>query len=115
MIGIDCPESVSPDESKNCEEGKIASEFTKSRLPENMKIYIQPGVEDTDKYGRMLAYIWTENVVSPASEEDVRNYMFNAVLLANGMAKTATYEPNTQYAYLFYQIQLEKEDTDNGR
>lgn len=30
LIGIDCPESVNPDESRNTEEGRAASDFTKS-------------------------------------------------------------------------------------
>lgn len=29
LIGVDAPESVSPDESKNCDEGKLAAEYTR--------------------------------------------------------------------------------------
>lgn len=39
MIGVNTPESASPDESKNTEEGKIASEYTKNALPEGTKVF----------------------------------------------------------------------------
>ncbi len=50
-----------------------------------------------DKYGRLLAYVWT---APPAdfAEEKIRDCMFNAILLLEGYAYTYMLMPNTKYA-----------------
>lgn len=53
LIGIDTPESVHLDKKKNTKEGKIASEYTKSRL-EGRDIKVEFDVQERDKYGRLL-------------------------------------------------------------
>lgn len=104
MIGINCPESVSPDESKNCEEGIAASNFTKKYLTEGLPVYLQIGTKSEDQYGRMLAYVWLYNVSSPVSAKEVKEYMYNAILLENGMAEIMVIEPNSQYKDVFENI-----------
>ncbi|NLK43715.1 MAG: hypothetical protein GX300_04905, partial [Tissierellia bacterium] len=59
LIGVDTPESVHPDASKNVKAGKIASDFTKSRL-EGKYIELEFDVQERDRYGRILAYVWHE-------------------------------------------------------
>ena len=51
LIGIDTPESVHPDASRNLPEGKVASEFTKSRL-EGKEVKLEFDVQERDQYGR---------------------------------------------------------------
>lgn len=93
LIGIDTPESVHPDQSKNVPEGKIASEFTKSKL-EGKQVALELDVEERDRYGRLLAYVWIDNV------------MFNKTLLSEGLAQVSTYPPNVKYTNDF--LALEK-------
>lgn len=94
LIGVDTPESVHPDASKNVKAGKIASDFTKSRL-EGEYVELEFDVQERDRYGRILAYVWHEGE------------MFNKLLLKEGYAQVATFPPNVKYVEEF--TQLEKE------
>lgn len=53
LIGVDTPESVHPEASKNTAEGKVASEYAKSML-EGKEIAIEFDVQERDQYGRLL-------------------------------------------------------------
>ncbi len=92
LIGVNTPESVHPDKSKNTECGLIASNFTKSRL-ESKKVGLEFDVQQRDKYGRLLAYVWTDG------------QMFNKILMEEGMAQVATFPPNTRYESDFRELQ----------
>jgi len=92
LIGVDTPESVHPDVSKNVPEGKTASEFTKSML-EGKEVELEFDVQERDQYGRLLAYVW------------YNGEMFNKVLLQEGYARIATYPPNVKYVDEFAEIQ----------
>lgn len=105
MIGIDTPESVSPDESRNCEEGKKASDYTKDQL-EGEDVYLEYDVSEYDKYDRVLAYVYTEN--------DGKYTMFNETLLKKGYARTMTIQPNVKYADHFYDLQKEARENNEG-
>lgn len=84
LIGIDTPESVHPDASKNTEAGKTASEYTKS-LIEGKYVTLEFDVQERDMYGRFLAYVYVDG------------YMLNKKLLEEDYAVVATYPPNTKY------------------
>lgn len=49
LVGVDTPESVHPNKEKNTIEGKIASDYTKSRL-QDKNVYLQKDVSGTDRY-----------------------------------------------------------------
>jgi len=101
LIGVDTPESVHPDASKNVEAGKIASEFTKSRL-EGEYIELEFDVQERDRYGRLLAYVWHNGE------------MFNKVLLREGYAQVATFPPNVKYVEEFTQLEKEAREGKRG-
>lgn len=101
LIGIDTPESVHPDTSKNTECGRIASEFTKSKLA-GKKIELELDVQERDKYGRILGYVWLDGV------------MFNKTLLIEGMAQVSTYPPNVKYADEFVELQRQAREKNVG-
>lgn len=92
LIGIDTPESVHPDENRNVEFGKTASDYTKSKL-EGKEVSLEFDVQERDKYGRLLAYVYLDGI------------MFNKTLLKEGYAKLATYPPNVKYVEEFTKIQ----------
>ena len=101
LIGVDTPESVHPDEEKNTEFGEKASEFSKNYL-ENKEITLEFDVQERDQYGRLLAYVYLDNV------------MYNKTLLQEGYAKIATYPPNVKYVDDFTAIQEEARNNKKG-
>ena len=101
LIGVDTPESVHPDASKNVETGKIASDFTKSRL-EGEYIELEFDVQERDRYGRILAYVWHDGE------------MYNKVLLREGYAQVATFPPNVKYVEDFTQLEKEAREAKRG-
>lgn len=46
LIGVDAPESVHPDRSRNTAEGKKAAEYVRSLLEDKRKIYIEYDVSE---------------------------------------------------------------------
>lgn len=101
LIGVDTPESVHPDASKNVPDGKTASDFTKSRL-EGKEIAIEFDVQERDQYGRLLGYVWHNGE------------MFNKTLLKEGYAKVATYPPNVKYVNDFTKLQEQARNSKKG-
>lgn len=101
MIGVDTPESVHPDKSRNTEEGKIASNYTKAQL-EGKTVELEFDVQQRDKYGRLLAYVW------------LGNSMYNSHLLSQGIAQMATYPPNVKYVDTFTALQKEAREKKIG-
>ncbi len=88
LIGVDTPETVAPDRPVE-HYGKEASDYTRQNL-ENKTIYMEFDVQERDKYGRLLAYVWTEP--DPAFEKS-----FNARLIYEGYAQVMTVPPNIKY------------------
>lgn len=95
LIGVDTPESVHPDKTKNTQYGKQASNHVK-QLIENQYISLEFDVSTTDKYGRLLAYVYLED-----------GEMLNAKLIKEGYAQVATYPPNIKYVDTFKSLQEE--------
>ncbi len=79
--------------SKNVPEGTTASDYTKELLTDK-NVYLEYDAGRTDKYDRVLAYVYTEDGV-----------MVNNLLLEEGMAKIMTIQPNVKYVELFKQTQ----------
>tara|TARA_B100001094_G_scaffold224651_1_gene218880 strand:+ start:3242 stop:3664 length:423 start_codon:yes stop_codon:yes gene_type:complete len=89
LIGVDTPEAY---DYKNVREeygGKQASAYTRS-LIQGKKVTLEFDHVMYDKYGRLLAYVYLPD-----------GRMLNAVLVENGYAEPARYEPNIRYADYF--------------
>lgn len=86
LIGIDTPESVKPNSPVECY-GKEASAHTKELLPEGTRIRLVLDVEERDRYGRLLAYVYR------ASDGE----FVNLALAADGYAGLLTYPPNVAH------------------
>lgn len=91
LIGINTPESTTKIEYY----GKEASNYTTSILL-NTTVYLEKDVSNTDKYGRLLRYVWM-NIPSNIDDENIQKNLFNAQLLLEGYAKLATYPPDVKY------------------
>jgi len=84
LLGINTPEI-----SKRDKIAEAGGEEAKQWLIEKLaskKIKLQYDIEQKDKYGRTLAYVFTENKVN-----------INLQLVANGLAAINIYPPNLKY------------------
>jgi micrococcal nuclease len=86
VIGIDTPEVYGGVECF----GREASSFAKRLLPLGTRVRYRVGVEERDRYGRLLAYVWLPD-----------GRMFNRVMVAQGYAQPLTIPPNVQFADVF--------------
>jgi micrococcal nuclease len=68
---------------------------------------------ERDKYGRLLAYIWLEQPIE-INDKEIRNKMFNAILLLNGYAQILTIPPNVRYVDNFTIYQNEARESNIG-
>ncbi len=90
LIGIDTPESVHVDSSKNTQSGVVASDYVKNLLKETKKVALEFDEDMYDIYDRLLAYVYLED-----------GTMLNAHLLIEGYAEIKTFKPNTKYLSYF--------------
>jgi len=88
LIGVDTPESVNPDETKNTEEGRIVSEYVKELLT-GKEVSLEKDKDLQDDYGRELRYVY------------LGDEMIQEKLLKQGYARCMEVKPNTKYASRF--------------
>lgn len=118
LIGIDTPESVASKEyldrtgKVNSAEGVKASDYTKALLENCTKVYLLKDVSDTDRYGRLLRYVFIIKPNDLKNISEIADKMLNAMLLADHIAKPAKYKPDVAYADMFQEIYDNYKDFD---
>lgn len=100
LIGIDTPESVKPGTPVECF-AKEASAATTALL-EGEEVRLVKDVEETDRYDRLLRYVY------------IGDELANARLVTNGYAYAYTYPPSVRHSELFAALQHEAEANDRG-
>lgn len=91
-IGIDTPESVKPGAPVECF-ARRASAYN-ARLVEGERVRLVRDVEERDRYGRLLAYVYR-----------ARDGLFvNAELVRRGYATVATFPPNVAHELEFRRL-----------
>jgi micrococcal nuclease len=93
LIGVDTPESVTPERPVGCF-GKEASRFTSSLVPPGTPIRLVGDVEQRDRFGRLLAYVYRQ----------ADGLFVNAELLRQGFAQLLTIPPNIAHTDEFTAI-----------
>ena len=88
LIGMDTPEA------DQAPFGELATQALASLIPVGSEVLIEPDVEATDQYGRILGYIWSEVG------------MVNWTMVRAGYAVVLTYPPNVQYVDWFESAQI---------
>lgn len=99
-IGIDTPETVDPRKSVQCF-GKEAKDANKN-LVLNKTVILRKDISNTDKYGRLLRYVYLED-----------GTFVNLWLVKNGYATAYTYPPDIAHSQEL--VAAGKEAKKNGR
>jgi micrococcal nuclease len=86
LIGIDTPEVYRGEECF----GREASAFAERLLPPGTRVRYRVGVDERDRYGRLLAYVWLPD-----------GRMVNRVMVEQGYAQQLTIPPNVEFADVF--------------
>lgn len=107
LIGINTPESVAPNSyrTKNTKEGEEVSKYVKTMLEDVDTVYLQSDTSDRDKYDRLLRYVWLDIPDDVYDKSEIKEKMLNAILVEDGIAEVATYEPDITYADLFEELE----------
>jgi micrococcal nuclease len=90
-IGIDAPESVDPRRGVECY-GKEAAGRNRT-LVEGKTIRLEKDVSETDRYGRLLRYVYLGGI------------MVNEALVREGYAQASSYPPDVAYDERFRSAQ----------
>jgi len=99
-IGVDTPETVDPRRPVGCF-GKEASAHNRE-LVEGKTVGLERDVSETDRFGRLLRYVW------------LGGEMINAQLVEEGYATAYTYPPDVRYSELFATLQAEARTQGRG-
>ncbi len=99
-IGIDAPEL-------NLKKGKpecygLEAKKKNEELVLGKKVRLEKDVSETDKYGRLLRYVYVDDI------------FVNEFLVREGYATILTYPPDVKYADLFLESQKEARENNRG-
>lgn len=99
LIGIDTPEVAHPEKGRE-PFGPEASAFTKQLLPPGTDVRVELDLEAEDVHGRLLAYVYVEDVEGEWEMGGRRYAMANLEIARSGWATVLTIPPNGVYADL---------------
>ncbi len=93
-IGVDTPESNQP--------FGYEAAIKNQELVSGKRISLEKDVSETDKYGRLLRYVYADGV------------FVNAEMVRLGYAYAATFPPDVKYQEYFLKLQREAQESDRG-
>ena len=96
LIGMDTPEAGQEPF------GDLATEALRERIPVGTVVELERDVEPTDRYDRVLGYLWSEGE------------LINWWLVRAGYAVVLTYPPNVQYVDWFTDAQRQAREEEMG-
>jgi micrococcal nuclease len=100
LIGVDTPEVFGEAECF----GREAAAFVRRLLPIGTRVQYTLGVERRDRYGRALAYVYTED-----------GRFLNLLLVRRGYAQPLTIPPNDRFAGRFVAAARRAREREVGR
>lgn len=107
-IGIDTPETKHPTKGVECF-GKEASNKNKE-LAEGKMIRMEKDVSETDRYGRLLRYVWLVDEGATSSA----GLFVNDYMIREGYALASTFPPDVSYSKQFVEAQQEARENKRG-
>ena len=96
LIGINAPEN-------NTTIGKEATNYTKTLVRPGDRIRIEFDIQQRDKYGRLLGYVYL-----PGGK------MLNEEIVKSGFANSMTIPPNVKHSNLFFKSYKEAKRNNKG-
>ena len=99
-IGVNTPEVHHPTKGEESG-GREASEVNR-QLVAGKDVRLELDVQERDRYGRLLAYVW------------IGDLMVNAELVKLGYAQVMTVPPNVRYQQLFLKLQRDAREAGRG-
>jgi micrococcal nuclease len=99
-IGVNTPEVHHPTKGEE-PGGREASEVNR-QLVAAKRVRLQLDVQERDRYGRLLAYVWLGDL------------MVNAEMVRQGYAQVMTIPPNVRYQDLFLKLQRDAREAGRG-
>jgi len=99
LIGVDTPEVYGQAECY----GREASAFVERTVPLGGEVRYRLGVDERDRYGRALAYVWLPD-----------GRFLNRLLVARGYAQPLTVPPNVEYEDLFVRVARHAREAGSG-
>jgi len=99
-IGVNTPELRHPTRGEE-PGGRDAAELNR-QLVAGKRVRLELDVQERDRYGRLLAYVW------------VGDLMVNAELVRRGYAQVMTVPPNVRYQELLLKLQRDARQTGRG-
>ncbi len=100
-IGVDTPETHHP--MKGVEHYGMEAAEANRKLVDGKTVRMEFDVQQFDKYGRILAYVYLED-----------GTFVNAWLVENGYAMVMTVPPNVKHQELFLKLQREAREAGRG-
>ena len=99
LIGVDTPEVYGGAECF----GREASAFVERTVPLGSEVRYRLGVDERDRYGRALAYVWLHD-----------GRFLNRLLVARGYAQPMTVPPNVEYEDVFVRAAARAREAGRG-
>ena len=99
-IGVNTPEVHHP--TKGEQPGGRDAAAVNRALVGGRQVRLEMDVQERDRYGRLLAYVW------------VGEMMVNAELVRRGYAQVMTIPPNVRHQQLFVQLQSDARQAERG-
>ncbi|WP_338472624.1 thermonuclease family protein [Niallia sp. XMNu-256] len=95
LIGVNTPEcsfyKIEP-------YGIQAKKYTTYKLL-GKSVWLQRDVSEVDRYHRSLRIVWLEKPVKRMDIDEIREKMFNAQLVLDGVAEAVSYYPDVTYGH----------------
>ena|SRR3989344_4593299 len=105
-IGIDTPETKHPQKKLQCF-GKEAMQKNKE-LVEGKLIKLEKDISETDRYSRLLRYVYLPTDASPSG------IFINEYLVREGFAHTSTFPPDVKYSDHFINLEYQAREKNFG-
>lgn len=86
LIGMDAPET---NQGSSCYGKEASAKVAQLLAPVGEGLILEKDVSDTDRYGRLLRYVWYDTAAGPV--------MLNLELVKQGYARVATFPPDVKY------------------
>ena len=96
-IGIDTPEVYPELEAYGVEAWQANRDLVEGKV-----VHLERDVSETDKYGRLLRYVYVDSI------------MVNAELVRLGLARAKAYPPDIKYQLYLEELEIEARDDGRG-